>query len=609
MVVFKNWIHAYLTSNNPLLPGGVAAALSLGMWLVGVWEPLERLGGNVLYRLRPDLDWDSRLAAIVIDESSLQAYGQFPWPRSRYVELLQALAKSPPAVIGFDILFLDPSDNDDALAAAIKADGKVVLASVGYQETVDGKIQQTIAPPLPVLKAAAAATGQISHTPEPDGISREATLFFTSEPALGVAMLQFYNRSGKWAAVELPSPPPIAKVQKVWLNWPGPLQSNPQSGIIDAIPTYPFVDVVEGRVPPDAFTDKLVLVGYAAEGLDTIVSPIQKMPGVYLHAALIDNLLNNRLLQRLPAPVTWLLLLGIGLGSSWLQFNRKLSQRLALSLLLPAGWFVIAFTAFYLGNWWLPVAAPIGTIVLSGSAITLRDQYEKQQLMSLFAKQVSPEMAEMIWSRKAEIFTNGELPAQELTATVMFMDIRGFTTISETMPPPELFAWLNEYLDAMSNCIMDCEGAIDKYIGDAIMAVFGIPFPRSSEAEIKRDATNAITACLAMHDRLQPLNENLKSRGLPAIKIGIGMHTGPLMAGSVGGKRRANYSVIGDTVNTAARLEPMNKQFTENNPYNLLISGDTFELVKDTFNGIQVGEIQLRGKHETTQIYAIVGQR
>jgi len=592
-VKFPRWIRRYLNENHPLLPGGVAAIASLSLWLLGIWQPLSRLGYDWLFTVRPDRQWDERIAVIAIDEASLAEYGQWPWSRDRHVQLLQALNKYQPLSVGFDILFFDSSPTDPQLAAAIAANGNVVLASLGDRTELVTEFQTT-----------AAGIGHILHEPDPDGISRQGIGSIEQQPPLSIAILNAANLT----QFQPPTSP------TVWINWPSPLVSDPESGILDAVPTYSFMDVVSGGnaagdIPEDAFKNKLVLVGFVATGFDDIVAPIGRIPGVYLHAAMIDNLLKDRLIQPLPDWVTVLLILAIGVGTGWLEFDRRLGGRLAIALLLPIGWFGIALAAFTWGNWWLPIAAPIGTTILAYSAVQLREQYEKQQLMNLFSQQVSPEMADMIWQRKAEIFLDGELPAQELTATVLFMDIRSFTTISEKMPPKDLFVWLNQYLEEMSNCIMEHHGVIDKYIGDAIMAVFGTPFPHTNSSEIQQDALNACAACLAMHERLKPLNQKLEKADKPLIRIGIGMHTGTLIAGSVGGKKRSNFSVIGDTVNVAARLEPMNKQITENNPYNLLMTSDTYNLVRDRYLAQKVDEIQLRGKQDPTIIYAIFGKK
>ena len=567
--------------------------MSVAMLQLGMWKPLEYLGYNTLFQIResgiwPNPGWDQRIAVIAIERHSLQEYGQFPWPRNRYAELLSALKKSPPTAVGFDILFLDPSPKDDLLAAAIAANGKVVLAGTIKEE------------PVASLKAAAAAVGHITHEADSDGISRESKIFLEGIPNFGLAMTHRYNAANPQNPVLLPQSK-NKQAKKVWVNWPGPTKN---------LPTYAFVDVVQGRIPADALTNKLVLVGIVATGFDPISSPLDRnTAGVYLYAALIDNLLNQRLLRRLPILVEMLLLFGIGPLTGCVLWNRGVRARIAIALGLPIIWIGAAAVLFGFFYWWVPIAAPIGTLILAGTALQLREQYEKQQLMRLFEKHVDPETAQLIWQRKAEIFEQGELEPQELTATVLFMDIRSFTSISEKMPPRDLLNWLNNYLEAMTDCIMDHGGVVDKYIGDAIMAVFGVPFCHSEYPEIQKDALNAVAACIAMHDKLHELNQQLRVDRKPLIKFGIGLHTGQLVAGTVGGSRRLNYSVIGDAVNVAARLEAMNKEIVSDSPFNLLVTGRTFAYVRDRYEGQKVGAIQLRGKKEETVVYAILGEK
>ncbi|MEG3988422.1 adenylate/guanylate cyclase domain-containing protein [Microcoleus sp. S28C3] len=602
---FKKWIdehlkdnqliglRQYIITNPPWITGAIAGIMSVAMLQFGMWKPLEYLGYKTLFQIReagilPNPGWDSRIAVIAIERHSLQEYGQFPWPRDRYAQLLEALKKSPPTAVGFDILFLDPSPKDDILAAAIAANGKVVLPRTIKEE------------PVASLKAVAAGVGHISQEADSDGISRNSKIFLNGIPNFGLAMTHRYNAANPQDPVLLPHSK-NKQEKKVWVNWPGKTEN---------LPTYAFVDVVEGKIPADALTNKLVLVGIVATGLDPISSPLNKTTaGVYLYAALVDNLLNQRLLRRLPVLLEILLLLGIGPLTALVLGNRGVTERIAIALGLPIVWIAAAALLFGLFFWWVPIAAPIGTLILSGTALQLREQYEKQQLMRLFEKHVDPETAQLIWQRKAEIFEQGELEPQELTATVLFMDIRSFTSISEKMRPRDLLTWLNNYLEAMTNCIMDHGGVVDKYIGDAIMAVFGVPFCHTEYREIQQDALNAVAACIAMHERLHQLNQQLRSEHKPLIKFGIGLHTGQLVAGSVGGSRRLNYSVIGDAVNVAARLEAMNKEIVSDSPFNLLVTGRTFAYVRDRYEGQKVGSIQLRGKKELTVVYAIMGEK
>lgn len=603
-----NRFQRYLAIIRPVLPGAIAALISVSVWQLNEWRPLEQLGYDTLFQVRnskilPHPSWNKRIAVIAIDEASLQKYGRFPWTRDRYVQLLNALKSSRPLVIGFDVLFVEPTADDQQFANAISTIGNVVLARAADEKGLPLE-------PVPILKSASSGVGHILHQPELDGISRRATLFAAQQPSLGLAMLQVYNTGNQLLPRSSKQSPPLVLphsrgskgLEHVWLNWPGKTES---------LPTYSFADVVEGKVPKEAFANKFVLVGTKAIALDPIITPLNHNPpsnGVYLHAAVIDNLLESRFLEPLQGWTVILLLLIISLATSWLFSRSGPKGRVLLTLLLSSSWFVVALLLFSFARIWMPIAAPVGTILLTGVGVQLREQQEKQQIMSLFGKLLAPETAQLIWQRKQEIFQSGELQAQEMVATVLFMDIRGFTTISENLSPSKLLGWLNQYLEAMSDCIMDHGGVIDKYIGDAIMAVFGIPFAHTTSSEIQQDVLNAIAASIAMHERLQQLNQHLEAKGLPLIQFGIGIHTGVVVTGSVGSSRRLNYSVIGDTVNVAARLEAMNKEVKEDNPYHLLVTGETYDYVREHYQAKPVKSIQLRGREKETVICAILGK-
>jgi adenylate cyclase len=589
-------------------PGAIAAVLSVGLWQLGMWQPLERLGYNLLFQIRellPHPSWDSRLVVIAIDDATLQQYGQFPLPRDRYTQLLQILQASQPAAIGFDILFAEPTAQDRSLAQAMADHGNVVLAIAGNRQ------KRTLQ--LVTSLAKVTAQGHILTSPEPDGIHRQVNLYINGFPALSVELIQAYNQSltqvirpegQQPALLPIVLPLMIATVpeQRAWINWPGPTQG-PES-----VPTYSLADVLRGQVEPQAFANKIVLVGTTATGEDTLRTPLEQQAptaGVYLHAAALDNLMNHRFLWRLPDWAEILLLGLIGISSSVVLFPLRFGQRTGAALVLPVAWGAIAMTAFVQSHLWLPTLAPISTFLLAGLGMQMLEQREKQLMMNLFARHVSPETATLIWQHRAEIFQQGQLEAQEMIATMLFSDIRNFTSVSETMSPRELLDWLNLYLNAMTECIHEHHGVVDKYIGDAIMAVFGVPFPHIEPAAIQQDALNAVSAAIAMQQRLITLNQELEQAGMPSIRAGIGIHTGLVIAGSIGGTQRMNYSILGDAVNVAARLEPLNKQMTLTNCYDILVSEQTFTHVSASIAGYPVQTLQLRGRQQNTVIYAI----
>ncbi len=606
-----NCLRRSILENHLLFPGILTTLLSLGLWQIGAWQPLELLGFNLLFNVRHSLvptNWDSRLAVIGIDDATLSQYGEFPLARDRYTQLLTTLEAASPAAIGFDILFIEPSHHDAELAEAMEINGQVVLA-------IAPSLQQQTLRPVPVLDRVT-SKGHIVSNADLDGVTRRFSLYIDQVPSLGLTLLEAYNHSLQYTftpdtTISKQSQIPLPSLQSgkttVWINWVAPTQGK------QGIPTYSLADVIQRKVDTAKLKNKILLVGLTATGThDPLKTPFEQISptfGVYLHAAVIDNLLNQRFLQTLPRKFELWLLFSVVISSTLILTPLKFPQRIFILGLLPILWFGISLIVLTRFNFWLPTSAPIGTIILSGLSVQWQEQKEKQQLMNLFARHVSQETATLIWKHRNEIFQNGQLDAKEMVATVLFTDIRKFTTISEGMKPRELLDWLNSYLGAMAECIQQHHGVVDKYIGDAIMAVFGIPFPHNLPGEIQQDAIKAVSAAIAMQERLVLLNKELTQQGKPNISIGIGIHTGLVVAGSIGGSQRLNYSVLGDAVNIAARLEQLNKNVKQQNPYNILVSETTYQLIKQHFSTEKVQQMQLRGRQKLTMIYSITARR
>jgi adenylate cyclase len=600
--------HRCFFALDPVFPGIAAIAIVLVIFLFSGWQSFERFAYTLMFRARealPHASWDSRIAVIAIDEASLKQYGRFPWSRRYYTQLLETLQPAQPAAIGFDIIFAEATPEDQAFATAMETSGNVVLAIAADAQ---GN-QISLVPPF----AQVTRYGHVYHRPDTDGITRQSQLYLNQFPSFGLVMLQVYTdsiqntvgsaRPTSPSAIALPPPIPDLAEQPIWLNWIQPVQN---------VSTYSFADVIQGKVNAAEFTNRLVLVGTSATGIDPLRTPLNynsPTAGIYKHAAVMDNLLNHRNLQPLPKPVVIVVLISLGLLTNALILKREPGGRVGVLMGLLIAWAIAAFILFYLYYQWLPIAAPLATILLTGVGMELREQREKLRLMDLFSKYVAPETAKLLWKQKDDLLEDGQLNAHEQIATVLFMDIRGFTSISEQFTPRDLLNWLNRYLEAMTDCIMDHGGVVDKYIGDAIMAVFGVPIPHTTQAEIQQDAVNAIAASLAMHHQLQILNRQLATEGKPLIQFGIGIHTGMVIAGSVGGARRMNYSVLGDVVNTAARLEALNKDVVEGNPYHLLITVETLSCLGDRYAVKPAGTIQLRGRKQPTTFFAIMGEK
>ena len=386
---------------------------------------------------------------------------------------------------------------------------------------------------------------------------------------------------------------------------------------------YSVSDALAGQIPTGSLRGKIVLIAINTPSvLDEFSTPIAyNHLGVERQSLAILQLLRGALdgeksLRFWPdwGEDLWMLcwcVLGGAIGyrirSPW-----RFSGAIVAGLLILA---VSAWQSFELGCWiplMYPAAGFLPAAALVTSYVSFQEHRNRGQLMKLFANQVSPDIAQALWEQR-EAFLAGNRPrSQKLTATVLFTDLKGFSSTSEGLEPGALMDWLNEYMEVMANAVMAHEGVVEKYIGDAIMAVFGVPIPRTTPEQIAKDARNAVRCALTMRKEMEKLNVLWQQRGLPACGMRIGIHTGSLVAGSLGSLDRQEYTVIGDSVNTASRLESFGKDSTDphlrDDGCRILISDATSALLNGAFRLHAVGTMSLKGKSEKVTIHAVLDE-
>ena len=381
---------------------------------------------------------------------------------------------------------------------------------------------------------------------------------------------------------------------KVLINFAGPTQ------------TYPYVsfsDVANGETPEGMFRDKIVLVGATALAIGDIrPTPFEKgfYPGVEIHANVLDNILHDNFLKRgFNEEMTDLLVLlfcGVVMGFLFVVTRPAVSAVLyAGSLAAVLGFVYYSFAA---EGRWLWLVLPVTTLSFNYAGIAsyrvLFEEKEKRKVRGAFSQYVAPGFINQLLKDPGQLQLGGEVA--ELT--IMFSDIRGFTSISEKLTPTELTELLNEYLTAMTEIVFMTRGTLDKYIGDAVMAFWGRPF-----LDLHNHAELACQGALQMSDKLRELNRGWEERGRQPMKIGIGLNTGPVMVGNMGSARRFNYAVMGDHVNLGSRLEGLTKEYG----VQIILSEFTHAQVQGRFVTRELDLIRVKGKNKPVAIYQLLG--
>jgi len=601
--------------------------------LVGAWATLAGVivGGNfpfirslelqtqsLFFNLRGTVAPPPNLVVLAIDDDSLTRgrdsrdikelapIASWPWRRSAYAVVIDRLMQAGARAVAVDVVFDLPSDypkDDQKLQAVLqKYAGRVTLAAFyASSETTAGGLDQLVYPD-PMFQTQPQSIGLVNFLTEADGQFRRFTSAYLDQidPDLRRSQPQLvpFDQASLQAA-RLPFAPPKGNYLFFY-------------GGQNTFPTLSFWHVLYPRnwavmQKQEIFKDKLVLIGPTAGVLQDIRStPFGEMPGVEIHANAIATLLQGRAIGELMPDARWrgiLVFLGvaaIGWGLRWVSRRSALQSLAALGIAIV--WLGIGYFSFTYGGLILPVVVPAVAIALVGLSYlavgAVSDQLEKLKLRRTFERYVSPPIVQEILNQPEDFQTL--LQGRNLHIAVLFCDIRGFTTLSYKLSPQQLVTQLNTYLNAMVEAITANRGTIDKFIGDAVMAEFGSPVSQGP----KNDAMSAIRAALAMRQALADLRQQWQQEGKMLLYNGIGISFGEVIAGNIGSLKRLEYTVIGDAVNVASRVEGLTKSFQ----VDILITGPLYDLVQDEIEVVPLGEHPLRGREESlTRLYSVVG--
>jgi adenylate cyclase len=477
-----------------------------------------------------------------------------------------------------------------------------ILSYLGSDKPMLPLVGHTILAPIDVIADSAVALGHVNVPLEIDGTPRYdyPVVEYQGEyyPSLVMQVVRIYLglkpeeitvRFGD--GIQLGSfPIPTDESMRLLVNYLGPH---------GAFSTYAFVDVLQGRTPDSAFRGAIVLIGGIASGLaDTFVTPFAAaLPGIERHATVLDNILRQDFLLRREsmAVLDLAAIVTIGLLAGWLSLKCPAYWGSIAAFGLGAAYVVANVLAFTRAGLWVNLLFPLFALVASHSGMTLfkylTEERQKRLIRRAFQYYLHPTVVDQIAQHPQLLKLGGE--SRELT--VLFSDIRNFSTIAEGLSPEALVQLLNDYLTIMTHVVFRYKGLLDKYIGDGIMAVYGAPLD---------DPDHAYEAChsaLEMRHELEALRERWASQGLPFLNIGI--NTAIMVVGNMGSELRFDYTVMGDGVNLASRLEGANKEYGTN----IIISESTWEYVQDRLATRELDVIRVKGKAQPTRIFEVLG--
>ncbi|MBU2862282.1 adenylate/guanylate cyclase domain-containing protein [Reinekea forsetii] len=641
---------------------GVFSVLLMEVVKPNLFEDIE---GNLLdarFQIRGVVQPSGLVNLVSVDDESIEAIGRWPWPRDIQAKLIEEIHRLGAVTIGLDIIYSEPegspldsvienqnwsqseraklkqlqsqTNRDTALTTAIFMAGNVVNGQFFYLDEqgdalgadsialahskVDAIKSNTelframdfssVTTNLDSIAMAGNGAGFFNQIPELDGVVRKAPLVIRYQdnlyPSLALKTLAHY----------LDDSPIIVQAIGGYINQVlvGDLaiNTNEQGGLPinyrgpkETIKTYKAIDVLEGKLPAGIFKDKMVLLGSTAIGVfDSHSAPFgAEFPGLEIQANVIENIVlgdplsrnANHKLVDIVTVVVGCLIIGIVI-----PFTSRTPTRVLLYLTMLSVLLYLNFLAFSELNHWNNLFYPTATWSLCFIFIMFYQSFMVEarysHVRSAFKHYLSPALVDQLTANPDLVNFGGE----EKELSILFSDIRNFTNLSETVTPSELSRFLQAYMDPMTDCVLNNNGTLDKYIGDAVMAIFGAPVPFDS---------HPVDACQAAVDMIKALDHIIDRvpdlKRLFPVKAGIGVHTGNVVVGNLGSSQQFNYTVIGDAVNLAARIESLTKSYG----VEIMISDATYEKVKHHFVCRDLDRVRVKGKQEPVELYELQG--
>ncbi len=623
--------------------GGLAWVLILGLYRANLLESYELKTYDQLCRLKASCSpAPEEIVLVVVDQGSLKAaQGQginWPWPRQMYAPILEFCALSGARAVAFDVVLTEPSvygvEDDRLLADALKGNGHAFLpislsGEIRLQPSWEKSLLDRIAlpledqsgqsispylssePPIQILANSCYGLGNVSIPPAPDGIYRCLPPVFPYRghwiPSLGMAVFKHLSGNDPLMMKEdglhmKGMHIPLDDQRNFLLSFYGSTRDFPRFSAFNVIQSY--LALQEGRKPiysPEAFRGKIVFIGLTAAGLfDLKPTPKSSLtPGIAVHATLLANLLHRDFRVRISPLKSLALAAALAATVGITVILVPSLWKLGLLSLAYAGGLILFILLSFWQKLWVDGILLASTMTLSFAMSTAfsyaTEGRQRRQIKQMFSHYMSDLLIQDLLRHPKKLCLGGE----KRVLTVFFSDLAGFTTLSEKLSPEEVVTLLNRYLTAMTDIILSSGGIIDKYEGDAIMAFWGAPLPQEDHA------ARACLAALDNQSRLAELRQEFTGMGLPPVYARIGINTGEMIIGNLGSIQRFDFTVIGDSVNLASRLEGAGKEYGTS----IIINEETYRQAQNRIEVRELDLLQVKGKELPVRIYELLGRK
>jgi len=598
------------------------------------FEVLEEKTLDMRFAFRGKIAPGPETVIAAIDEKSINRLGRFPWPRSTWGRVVDRLTEEGAKVIVFDVFFTEPEnvESDDLFQQAIRQSGRVILPAVfdfsdaGYKDSgfTDKKLDimspsayavikhaddpfdpykaKMVLPTLERFSSVANTMAHINMIPDGDGTLRWEMLAIEYKgdyfAPIGLQAARLYRglkiedlALDYDGAVSLGDTViPTDESGRMLINYRGPNGT---------FPMYSISDILDRTLPAGTFKDKIILIGATAIGIyDLRVTPFSaNMAGIEKHASVVDNILRKDFISRTDSNVLPLIFFfAIALGVALPRVGAKVGAVLFLALF--SGYLGVVYYLFVAKGIWFNLVYPGSALFFGYTSQTAYRFFMEERRARDIRKMFSSYVSKRIVDELIRDPSKAKLGGDRKEITVLFSDIRGFTNFSEKHQPEEVVSLLNEYLGAMTNIVFEHEGTLDKFVGDAIMALWGAPIGQADHAE------RACRCAVAMIGKLKELQKKWESEGKYVIDIGIGINTGDMVVGNMGAEgKKMDYTVIGDNVNLGARLEGLTRKYNNH----IIISEYTYEKVKNIVRAAELDSVIVKGKEKPVVVYDLQG--